>query len=128
MAVDLRYTREVTKNDFVKDLKSKDKINCDLRDQINRLQETIKQLGGNNLDALKDKDVLMEHVESLRLNLDNANRTIVELTDTKMHLEGEVSQLRSNLELTASSKDKIILKLRQEIQLLQQNLSRFSRQ
>jgi hypothetical protein len=67
------------------------------------------------LDSIKDKDVLMEHVGSLRLNLDNSNRTIVELTDMKMNLEGEVSQLRSNLELTASSKDKIILKLRQEI-------------
>jgi peptidoglycan hydrolase CwlO-like protein len=67
------------------------------------------------MNTVKDKDVLMEHVESLRTNLDNTNRTIVELTDQKMNLQAEVSQLRNNLEHTSSSKDKIILKLRQEI-------------
>ena len=39
------------------------------------------------MNTVKDKDVLMEHVESLRTNLDNTNRTIVELTDQKMNLQ-----------------------------------------
>jgi hypothetical protein len=68
-----------------------------------------------NVTLSKDKEIAEQQVGGLKSGLDQANRAISELTDLKMHLEAENSQLRSQLELTTSSKDKIIIKLRNEI-------------
>ena len=51
--------------------------------------------------------------------LRDANERLHDHTERKMQLEMEVSMIKSNLDLTISSKDKIILNLKNEIRLLQ---------
>lgn len=51
--------------------------------------------------------------------LREANEKLHDHSERKIQLEMEVSVLKSNLDLTISSKDKIILNLKNEIRLLQ---------
>ena len=53
--------------------------------------------------------------------IDDQTGEIEDLLVRRSQLEQEISRLKSQLELTQSSKDKIILKLRQELRLQAQH-------
>lgn len=77
----------------------------------------LQQLGQQAVQHQADSQQKLQQIRRLETIIESQSSEIEDLLIRRGQLEQEVSRLKSQVELTQSSKDKIILKLKQEMRL-----------
>ena len=130
LTVQLKHNRENTVS--VDTLKAEQQAHFATKDLIDGKQKEIDQLFKEVKEQKNSLQILGQSqdghnsvigkfegkVTDLNGVVEEQNMQIDDLIQRKSQLEQEVSRLKSQVELTQSSKDKIILKLKQEMRLL----------
>ena len=83
----------------------------------------LQQLGQQAVQHQADSQQKLQQIRRLETIIESQSSEIEDLLIRRGQLEQEVSRLKSQVELTQSSKDKIILKLKQEMRLQAQQTS-----
>ena len=98
-------------------LHAKEKQIAELESEVKAMNSGLQQLGQQAVQHQADSQQKLQQIRRLETIIESQSSEIEDLLIRRGQLEQEVSRLKSQVELTQSSKDKIILKLKQEMRL-----------
>ena len=98
-------------------LHAKEKQIAELESEVKAMNSGLQQLGQQAVQHQTDSQQKLQQIRRLETIIESQSSEIEDLLIRRGQLEQEVSRLKSQVELTQSSKDKIILKLKQEMRL-----------
>ena len=104
-------------------LHAKEKQIAELESEVKAMNSGLQQLGQQAVQHQADSQQKLQQIRRLETIIESQSSEIEDLLIRRGQLEQEVSRLKSQVELTQSSKDKIILKLKQEMRLQAQQTS-----
>ena len=112
------YKAEHTAHQVTKKIvEERDQQILQLKNEINTLNRSLQELGQDGINHKVEKGEMQGQIDYLNSIISDQTLQIEDLQLRRAQLEQEVSKLKSQIELTQSSKDKIILKLKQELRL-----------